>query len=109
MRFLVDAQLPPALARMLASAGEDALHVLDVGLQDADDGKIWEFALEQNRVIITKDEDFQIRASVSSISPAIVWIRFGNSPKQHILEAFSRNLESIKQEFEHGAKLIELI
>ena len=38
MRFLVDAQLPPALARFLASLGEEAIHVLDAGLLEADDG-----------------------------------------------------------------------
>jgi predicted nuclease of predicted toxin-antitoxin system len=32
MRFLVDAQLPPALARWLAEKGHDARHVADVGL-----------------------------------------------------------------------------
>jgi predicted nuclease of predicted toxin-antitoxin system len=31
MRFLVDAQLPPALAQWLASHGHDAMHVTDLG------------------------------------------------------------------------------
>lgn len=34
MRFLVDAQLPPALARWLTERGHDAVHVLDLGLGD---------------------------------------------------------------------------
>ena len=109
MRFIVDAQLPPALARQLASAGEDAVHVLDVGLLDADDAEIWAFALDQNRAIITKDEDFQIRASVSAIAPPILWVRFGNSSKQQVLDVFNRKLEAIKREFEAGATLVELI
>jgi predicted nuclease of predicted toxin-antitoxin system len=33
MRFLVDAQLPPALARWLAAQGHEAAHVGDLGLQ----------------------------------------------------------------------------
>jgi hypothetical protein len=32
VRFLVDAQLPPALARHLAVLGHEAVHVADVGL-----------------------------------------------------------------------------
>jgi predicted nuclease of predicted toxin-antitoxin system len=32
VRFLIDAQLPPALARYLAALGHDAKHVSDVGL-----------------------------------------------------------------------------
>lgn len=41
MRFLVDAQLPPALARWLASQGHQADHVGDLGLAAAMDRVIW--------------------------------------------------------------------
>lgn len=45
MRFLVDAQLPPSLARFLTTVGEEAIACRDVGLRDADDGEIWRFAI----------------------------------------------------------------
>lgn len=72
-RFLVDAQLPPALARKLTTLGHTAIHVLDVDLLAASDSEIWDYALADSAVIITKDEDFAIRASVSKSAPAIVW------------------------------------
>lgn len=37
MRFLVDAQLPPALARLLTARGHHADHVTDIGRGDAPD------------------------------------------------------------------------
>lgn len=40
MRFLVDAQLPPTLARWLVSEGLEAEHVIDCGLEAVDDGVI---------------------------------------------------------------------
>lgn len=46
MKFLVDAQLPPALTRFLVSLGEDAIHVLDAGLLEATDSEIWDFAIQ---------------------------------------------------------------
>jgi predicted nuclease of predicted toxin-antitoxin system len=61
MRFLVDAQLPPALARWLAANGHEATHVSDVGLQTASDPAIWDHALAVSSVIVTKDEDFAQR------------------------------------------------
>ena len=61
MKWLVDAQLPPALARMLSSAGHDARHVADLGLRHADDSPIWKRALQENAIVITKDEDFARR------------------------------------------------
>lgn len=109
MRFLVDAQLPPALARFLASLGEEAIHVLDVGLLAADDAAIWTFALQNDWIIISKDEDFPIRASVSKACPRIVWVRVGNCSKAKLLETFHKHWDSIKQELAGGAFLVELV
>lgn len=41
MRFLVDAQLPPALARWFGERGVAARPVRELGLRDSDDGTIW--------------------------------------------------------------------
>lgn len=44
MRYLIDAQLPPALTRFLTANGEDAVHVLDVKMMEASDDEIWDLA-----------------------------------------------------------------
>ena len=44
MNFLVDAQLPPALARWIATTGHQAAHVFDLGFHTANDPMIWERA-----------------------------------------------------------------
>ncbi len=107
-KFIVDAQLPPALARFLSSLGEDAIHVLDVDMMEASDTKIWDLALRETRVIITKDEDFPIRASVSKQSPQLIWVRLGNTSKQALLQVFSQSWSQIKTELYKGETLIEL-
>jgi hypothetical protein len=58
VRFVVDAQLPPALVHFLISAGHQADHVADVGLAAAPDSEMWRYAQERGATIITKDEDF---------------------------------------------------
>jgi hypothetical protein len=45
MRFLIDAHLPPALARWLSAQGHDAAHVGDLGMQVASDAAIWDYAI----------------------------------------------------------------
>ncbi len=42
MNFLVDAQLPPALARWIAGQGHRAVHVFDLGFHRAADPVIWQ-------------------------------------------------------------------
>jgi len=58
--FLIDAQLPPALASWLIQQGHTAQHV-DDGLRNADDMVIWNHASESGAIVITKDEDFAER------------------------------------------------
>ena len=61
MNFLVDAQLPPALARWIADRGHPAVHVAKLGMEAVDDGIIWDYARKNQAVIISKDEDFADR------------------------------------------------
>jgi len=74
----------------------------------ASDSIIWEFALNAKRVIITKDEDFQIRASVSSEAPKLIWVRMGNTSKKSLLQYFEKKWAQIKTELDNGESLIEL-
>ena len=62
MRFLVDHHLPPALARLLESAGHTAQHVREIGLKEADDATIWRHAIAHEMTIVSKDEDFYFLA-----------------------------------------------
>jgi predicted nuclease of predicted toxin-antitoxin system len=59
MNFLIDAQLPPALARLITSFDHHAVHVEETMLLLATDEAIWAYALQYRHVIITKDEDFK--------------------------------------------------
>lgn len=108
MRFLVDAQLPPALARMITRAGHTAEHVVDLGMLDADDSPIWDYALQHGAVIVTKDEDFPHRSGQSATVPAIVWLRIGNASRRALLEWLEPLLPRIEAQLEQGEKLIEV-
>ena len=52
MKFVVDAQLPPALARLLREAGCDAFAVREIGPREASDAEIWRYAVQQQAAII---------------------------------------------------------
>jgi len=109
VRFLIDAQLPPALARFLESEGHRAEHVGDVGLLAAKDAEIWNYAAENAAVIVTKDEDFTERASLAREVPAVVWLRIGNSSKRALLLWFRNLLPEIARQLESGEKLVEIV
>lgn len=108
MRFVIDAQLPPALARLLSAHGHISEHVADIGLRDADDSPIWAYALEHDAIIITKDEDFPHRLQQSRISPVIVWLRIGNTSRRALLEWFEPLLPQMEALIQNGDRLIEV-
>jgi predicted nuclease of predicted toxin-antitoxin system len=61
MNFLVDAQLPHRLARELVAAGHDAVHTSDLPAGNrTQDQDIVALATRENRVVVTKDNDFVV-------------------------------------------------
>jgi len=109
MRFIVDAQLPPALARWLTAKGHLAEHVADRQMQAASDSAIWDFALLAGAAIITKDEDFAQRKALSDAGPRVIWIRLRNTRRSELLTWFETALPRILSTLERGETLIELI
>ena len=89
MYFIVDAQLPPALARVIAKHGHAADHVFDIGPNSMSDSEIWDYAVSHNGVIVTKDEDFGDMVAICSDAPAIVWVRVGNLSRSELITFFA--------------------
>jgi predicted nuclease of predicted toxin-antitoxin system len=109
MRFLVDAQLPPALARWLVERGHEAGHVIDFNLQSAPDREIWNFAVRDEAVIITKDEDFAQRRALTESGPPVVWVRLPNSRRRDLLQWFDKALVDIVATLEKGETIVEVV
>src|SRR5215207_9725283 len=109
MRFVVDAQLPPALARWLVEQGYLGEHVYDLGMASASDQAIWAYAIQVGAVIITKDEDFAERRARADAGPPIVWIRVGNTSRRDLLTWFRFRLPVIMAALTRGETLVEII
>lgn len=108
MRFLVDAQLPPALARWLGEHGFSAVSAREAGLRDSDDGSVLNFAMSGNWTVITKDEDFARRVIDDPAAPSVVWLRLGNCTNRVLFAWLAPLLPEIKQRLEVGEKLLEI-
>jgi predicted nuclease of predicted toxin-antitoxin system len=108
VKFLIDAQLPPNLAKTLREIGSDAIAVREVGLRDASDHDIWRYALQESLVIITKDEDFADRCLYEHNHPAIVWVRIGNCSNQALLRWLLPVWPEILRRLTLGDRLIEV-
>jgi len=108
VKFLVDNQLPAALARFLAQRGFDCVHVLDLGLDQSSDGVIWRYAERNGMVLISKDEDFFQLASRPGAAVRVVWVRLGNCRKPALLSATDRMWPRILACLQAGDTVVEL-
>lgn len=108
-RFLVDAQLPPALADYLSARGYHAEHVARAGLRAATDKQIWLYAQISKMVLISKDEDFASAAWQTRKGPQVLWVRIGNTTNRVLWRAFQDVLPEILQALEAGERVIEIV
>lgn len=76
MRLLVDESLSHDVARALAGAGHDAVHVGDLELLGAPDEAVMSAAADDDRVLISADTDFgELLALNRHPGPSVVILR----------------------------------
>lgn len=90
--FLIDQQLPHALARHLVGLGHDARHVKDYpGGTTLDDTDIAGIADDEGRVVVTKDEDFRVAHLLNRPPARLLHVTCGNISTRDLLALIDRN------------------
>ena len=108
MKLLFDQNLAHKLARRLADLFPDSTHVREIGLKEAEDPIVWEYAKQQAFLIVSKDSDFHQRSFVFGFPPKLVWVRLGNCTTAEVEQLIRKHFDSIKAfaEDEEAAFLI---
>jgi predicted nuclease of predicted toxin-antitoxin system len=110
MKLLLDQNLSPHLAHRLAELYPDALHVSQVGLEEASDEAVWDYARVHGCIIVTKDADFGDLSLLRGSPPKILWLRLGNCTTNQV-ETILRTHIAVIQEFvtDEGADILTLL
>ena len=96
MKLLFDQNLSSGLCNLLADRFPGAIHVREIGLIEAADATIWQYAAQHDFAIVTKDADFRQRSFLEGHPPKIVWVRLGNCSTKAVealLRSRSREIE----------------
>ena len=99
MKFLIDAQLPIRLAAYLSGAGHDVRH--SSNLPDGNrtsDAELAELADVDDRVMVTKDRDFEISHELRQSPRRLLLVTTGNITNNRLIGLFEDNLAVIEQE-----------
>jgi len=101
MNFLVDAQLPRHLCHWLRQRGHDSVHTLD--LPDGNrttDHEVMRIADTENRIVITKDEDFVQSHLLRGEPKKLLLISTGNIRNDSLLQIFEISLATVIEALE---------
>jgi predicted nuclease of predicted toxin-antitoxin system len=109
MKFWLDAQLPPSLAKWLTETfGIEAAALRDLGLRDASDKEIFDAARQAGATVITKDSDFADLLFRLGAAPTIVWITCGNASNAHMKQLLEATFHDTLKLLEAGEAMVEI-
>jgi predicted nuclease of predicted toxin-antitoxin system len=105
MKFLIDAQLPPALCAWLQLRDHEAVHVVEIGMGGASDKLIAGHAIAENLMLISKDEDFVYLRHPDRF--ALMWLRCGNATNRSLTEWLDHRWDRVETLLAAGERFIE--
>ena len=110
MKLLLDQNLSFHLCDKLQNVFPNIKHVKEDSLEKASDDKIWQYALHNSYMIVTKDSDFSEKAIAKGSPPKVIWIKRGNCTTKNIEDLLRNNSLLIKNFSEDKeSSILELI
>jgi predicted nuclease of predicted toxin-antitoxin system len=106
MRFLIDAQLPPALCGWFAERGFEAEHVTERLGGQTPDVEIAAYAEANGLVLVTKDDDFALRHPPEAYQ--LVWLRCGNIVNRVLREWLLARWTLLLVKLSAGERMVEV-
>lgn len=95
MTLLFDHNLSPRLVNLLADIYPNSNHLYLIGLDRANDDIVWQYALDNEYILVTKDSDFSELTIIKGYPPKVVWIRRGNCSTSEIEAILRLNSQDI--------------
>ena len=109
MRLLFDQNLSYRLLPALEDLFPSSLHVHFLGLAEADDLSIWNYAKEHQLIIVTQDSDYSEWNKLRGAPPKIIWLRCGNASVDQIHSKLRNAVDRIRiLNSEQGVEVVEV-
>ena len=97
MKLLLDENLSRRIVPFIQDHYPLSTQVALVGLEQADDKTIRQYAIDNNFVIVTKDADFYEMNMLYDQPPKIVWLKIGNQSKAATIKTLQDHSKAIEQ------------
>ena len=97
MKLLIDQNLSDQLVTQLADLFPNSIHVKAVALDTATDTELWNYARDNDFIIVSKDVDFSNRSTIHGFPPKVIWLRLGNCPTSVVENNLRRRYTDIRK------------
>ena len=97
MKLLFDENLSAKLCRQLKELFPGSTQVKLIGLEQADDKAIWEYAKLGGFAIVTQDADFAEMRGLYGQPPQVIWLKCGNQEAACIEKLLRRSSTRIQK------------
>ena len=109
MKLLLDANISWKLKNILTPVFGECTHVDLIGLKiPCKDKDIWDYALENGYIIITKDNDFLDLLEIKGFPPKVVLIKTGNNKSNILAELIIDAKSKIEDLVNNNYGLLEI-
>jgi predicted nuclease of predicted toxin-antitoxin system len=96
MKLLFDENLSPKLPQRLIDLFPNSLHVRDVGMKSTIDPIVWDYAKDNDLIIVSKDSDMHDLSLVLGNPPKVIWLRLGNCSTTQVENVLRRDFTAIE-------------
>ena len=96
MKLLFDENLSSKLPNRLRDIFPDSLHVRDVDMKATIDPIVWEYAKNNDLMIVSKDADMHDLSLVFGNPPKVIWLRLGNCSTVQVENLLRREFSAIE-------------
>jgi len=93
--LLFDQHISPRLVNSLVDIYPNSVHVSTIGMSSALDIEVWQYARDNDYMIVTKDADFSEFGVIKGFPPKIIWMRRGNCSTREIETILRENYLAI--------------
>ncbi|MBI5323616.1 DUF5615 family PIN-like protein [Bradyrhizobium sp.] len=97
MKLLFDENLSFKLCESIADLFPGSNHVRLLGLSEAADRAVWNYAKANGFTIVSQDADFAEMAALLGSPPKVIWLRAGNQSKTVISTLLRRHADLINE------------
>lgn len=105
---MVDQNLPRRLVDLLTSLGHEAVHVKTLRMTAAPDPAIWQHAMANDAIVVSKDSDFLAFDRSPGAGARLLLLHVGNVSNTTLVQRLLECWPSVVDRFGGGDRLVEL-